>query len=195
MCLKVIIADDEAITRADLRERLQLHGYEVVGEAADGFDAIEVCRELHPELILLDIKMPMLDGLGAAKIIHDEDLAECIIMLTAYSDTKYVKSSSDIGVMGYIVKPFQDNALIPAIEIAIKRSQDMKILKNQLKEKERKLQERKLIDKAKGIIMIQNALTEKDAYEYIRMVSMNKRKSMKEVAEIIIMNHKYLNEP
>lgn len=137
----------------------------------------------------------MLDGLGAAKIIHDEDLAECIIMLTAYSDTKYVKSSSDIGVMGYIVKPFQDNALIPAIEIAIKRSQDMKILKNQLKEKERKLQERKLIDKAKGIIMIQNALTEKDAYEYIRMVSMNKRKSMKEVAEIIIMNHKYLNEP
>lgn len=188
MGLKVIIADDEAIMRTDLKERLEERGYEVVGEAADGFEAIELCQEHHPDLALLDIKMPLLDGLGAAKVIHDENTAGCIVMVSAYSDKKYVSSSAEIGVMGYIVKPFQDNAIFPAIEIAVKRSGDMNKLKLAVKEKEAKLEERKLIDKAKGIVMKKEALDEKEAYEYLRSLSMNKRKTMKEIAEIIILN-------
>lgn len=194
MCIKVVIADDEAITRTDLRERLQMHGYQVVGEATDGFDAIEVCREVNPDLVLMDIKMPILDGLGAAQIIHDENLAGCIIMITAYSDTKYVDRSNEIGVMGYISKPFRDNSLFPTIEIAVKRSQEMNRLKKELEDEKRKLEERKVIDRAKGIIMAQNSMTEKDAYEYLRMVSMNKRKPMRVVAEMIILNDKYIND-
>lgn len=193
MCLKVIIADDEAITRADLKERLHSHGYAVVGEAADGLEAIELCKEKGPDLALIDIKMPILDGLGAAKVIHDERLANCIIMISAYSDEKYVSTCADIGAMGYIVKPFQDNVIFPAIEIAVKRSHDMNKLKNEVVEKEKKLQERKLIDKAKGIVMERNALNENEAYEYLRLISMNKRKPMKDVAEMIIMNDRILN--
>lgn len=193
MCLKVIIADDEAITRADLKERLHSRGYAVVGEAADGFEAIELCKEKKPDLALIDIKMPILDGLGAAKVIHDERLANCIIMISAYSDEKYVLTCADIGAMGYIVKPFQDNVIFPSIEIAVKRSHEMNKLKSEVVEKEKKLQERKLIDKAKGIVMKRNSLSENEAYEYLRLISMNKRKPMKDVAEIIIMNDNILN--
>ncbi len=194
MCLSVVIADDEAITRKDLKERLELNGYNVVGEAMDGFDAVELCREKKPDFVLLDIRMPLLDGLGAAKIIHDEELSGCIIMITAYTDDKYIEKANDIGVMGYIVKPFQDSTVFPNIEIAIKRSKELNNLKEQLVNEKKKLRERKIIEQAKGIIMEQNSLNEKEAYEYIRMLSMNKRKSMGSIAEIIVSNDRFLKE-
>ncbi|MFQ7472668.1 MAG: ANTAR domain-containing response regulator [Anaerovoracaceae bacterium] len=194
MCLSVVIADDEAITRKDLKERLELNGYNVVGEAMDGFDAVELCREKKPDFVLLDIRMPLLDGLGAAKIIHDEELSGCIIMITAYTDDKYIEKANDIGVMGYIVKPFQDSTVFPNIEIAIKRSKELSNLKEQLVNEKKKLRERKIIEQAKGIIMEQNSLNEKEAYEYIRMLSMNKRKSMGSIAEIIVSNDRFLKE-
>lgn len=194
MCLSVVIADDEAITRKDLKERLELNGYNVVGEAMDGFDAVELCREKKPDFVLLDIRMPLLDGLGAAKIIHDEELSGCIIMITAYTDDKYIEKANDIGVMGYIAKPFQDSTVFPNIEIAIKRSKELSNLKEQLVNEKKKLRERKIIEQAKGIIMEQNSLNEKEAYEYIRMLSMNKRKSMGSIAEIIVSNDRFLKE-
>ena len=194
MCLSVVIADDEAITRKDLKERLELNGYNVVGEAMDGFDAVELCREKKPDFVLLDIRLPLLDGLGAAKIIHDEELSGCIIMITAYTDDKYIEKANDIGVMGYIVKPFQDSTVFPNIEIAIKRSKELNNLKEQLVNEKKKLRERKIIEQAKGIIMEQNSLNEKEAYEYIRMLSMNKRKSMGSIAEIIVSNDRFLKE-
>ena len=194
MCLSVVIADDEAITRKDLKERLELNGYNVVGEAMDGFDAVELCREKKPDFVLLDIRMPLLDGLGAAKIIHDEELSGCIIMITAYTDDKYIEKANDIGVMGYIVKPFQDSTVFPNIELAIKRSKELSNLKEQLVNEKKKLRERKIIEQAKGIIMEQNSLNEKEAYEYIRMLSMNKRKSMGSIAEIIVSNDRFLKE-
>lgn len=192
MGLRVVIADDEGITRADLRERLELKGYEVAGEAADGFDAIELCRRIKPELVLLDIKMPMLDGLSAAKVIHEQELAGCIVMLTAYSDSEFVKKAGELGVMGYVVKPIDDRHLIPTLEIALERSGEVQSLKRQLTKKEQQLEERKVVDKAKGLLMKSSGIGEKEAYEYLRTLSMNKRSSMKDIAEMIIMSHEHI---
>lgn len=192
MCLRVIIADDESITRADLKERLETAGYEVVGEAMDGFDAIELCRQQKPDIALLDIKMPMLDGLSAAKIIHEEIPKVCVIILTAYSDENFVEKAGMLGVMGYVVKPIDDKTLLPTLRIAVSRSKELESVRQELEAKENKLKERKLLDKAKGFLMEENRISEKEAYEYMRTVSMNKRKSMKEVAEIIIINHENL---
>lgn len=192
MGLKVVIADDEAITRADLKERLQAKGYDVTGEAADGFDAIELCKRYQPDMVLLDIKMPMLDGLSAAKVIHQQKLCSCIVMMTAYSDSSFVKKAGELGVMGYVVKPVDDRQLFPTLEIALERSRELSGLARQLNQKEKQLEERKLIERAKGLLMESSHITEKEAYEYLRSVSMNKRSTLREVAEMIIMSHSNL---
>ena len=113
MGYKVVIADDEAIIRLDLKEQLQQHGYEVVGQAGDGFDAISLCKQHAPDLVLLDIKMPLLDGLSAAKVIIEENLAGCVVLSTAYSDDNFIKTAKELGVMGYVVKPIDQKSLIP----------------------------------------------------------------------------------
>lgn len=192
MKIRVVIADDDIITRMDLKERLVERGYMVVGEASDGIEAIEQCRLKEPDLTLMDIKMPLLNGLDAAKTIYDEDLSDCIVMITAYSDKNLVDIAGDIGVMGYIVKPFRDNALFPAIEIALKRCEEMTILKCEMEESNRRLNNRIVVDKAKGILMQRKGMTEESAYQYIRNMSMDKRKSMKDVAEMIIMSNEIL---
>lgn len=192
MKIRVVIADDDIITRMDLKERLVERGYMVVGEASDGIEAIEQCRLKEPDLTLMDIKMPLLNGLDAAKTIYDENLSDCIVMITAYSDKNLVDIAGDIGVMGYIVKPFRDNALFPAIEIALKRCEEMTILKCEMEESNRRLNNRIVVDKAKGILMQRKGMTEESAYQYIRNMSMDKRKSMKDVAEMIIMSNEIL---
>lgn len=192
MKIRVVIADDDIITRMDLKERLVERGYIVVGEASDGIEAIEQCRLKEPDLTLMDIKMPLLNGLDAAKTIYDEDLSDCIVMISAYSDKNLVDIAGDIGVMGYIVKPFRDNALFPAIEIALKRCEEMTILKCEMEESNRRLNNRIVVDKAKGILMQRKGMTEESAYQYIRNMSMDKRKSMKDVAEMIIMSNEIL---
>lgn len=194
MKTRIVIADDEVIIRADIRERLELEGYEVVGEAGDGFDAVDMCREIKPDIVLLDIKMPMMDGITAAKLIHKENPDIGIIMLTAYSDKDFVEKAAECGAMGYIVKPVEDRALFPAIEIAVNRCREIEGIKSRLDAAEQKLSERRVIEKAKGVLIKRNNMSEKEAYEYIRNVSMNKRKTMKDIAEIILINQKNIFE-
>jgi response regulator NasT len=165
---------------------LESKGCKVLGEAGDGFDAIELCRRSNPDLVLLDIKMPLLDGISAAKIIHDEGLAETVVLLTAYNEKEFIEGAKKSGVGGYLVKPVDEKSLIPNIELAVARSREMKKLQRDLKEVSDRLENRKIIDKAKGIIMRQCNLCEQEAYDYIRNLSKNKEISMKRVAEIIL---------
>ena len=185
--LSVVVIDDEPITRMDLKEILESKGCHVLGEAGDGFDAIELCRKNNPDLVLLDIKMPLLDGISAAKIIHDEGLAETVVLLTAYNEKEFIEGAKKSGVGGYLVKPIDEKSLMPSIELAVARSRDMKKLRQDYKEVSDRLESRKFIEKAKGIIMNQCNLSEQDAYDYIRNLSKRKEISMRRVAEIILM--------
>lgn len=184
--IRVVIADDEPITKMDLRELLKEAGYEVVGEASDGFDAVEICRQTHPNLVLLDIKMPLLDGLSAAKIINQEDLAETIMMMTAYSEREFIEQAKECGVGGYLVKPIDEKSLIPNIEVVVNRSQEIGRLRKDIEKANVRLESRVLIEKAKGQIMQKQNMTEQNAYDYIRKLSQAKHLSMKRVAEMIL---------
>ncbi len=184
--IRVVIADDEPITKMDLRELLEEAGYEVVGEASDGFDAVEICRQTHPNLVLLDIKMPLLDGLSAAKIIHQEDLAETIMMMTAYSEREFIEQAKGCGVGGYLVKPIDEKSLIPNIEVVVNRSQEIGRLRKDIEKANVRLESRVLVEKAKGQIMQKQNMTEQNAYDYIRKLSQAKHLSMKRVAEMIL---------
>ncbi len=184
--IRVVIADDEPITKMDLRELLEEAGYEVVGEASDGFDAVEICRQTHPNLVLLDIKMPLLDGLSAAKIIHQEDLAETIMMMTAYSEREFIEQAKECGVGGYLVKPIDEKSLIPNIEVVVNRSQEIGRLRKDIEKANVRLESRVLVEKAKGQIMQKQNMTEQNAYDYIRKLSQAKHLSMKRVAEMIL---------
>ena len=184
--IRVVIADDEPITRMDLKELLADEGYQVVGEAADGFDAVEACKQYRPDLVLMDIKMPLLDGLSAAKIVYEENLADTVMMLTAYSEREFVEQAKDIGVAGYLVKPIDEKSLVPSIELAVAR-RDMKKLRKDMQKVSERLENRSIIEKAKGQVMAQEGMTEQDAYDYIRKLSQTKNLSMRRVAEIILM--------
>ena len=186
MTIHVVIADDEPITKMDLNELLQEAGYEVVGEASDGFDAVEVCRQKHPNLVLLDIKMPLLDGLSAAKIIHEENLAETIMMMTAYSEREFIEQAKECGVGGYLVKPIDEKSLIPNIEVAVNRSREIGKLRKDIEKVNGRLESRVVVEKAKGQLMEQQNMTEQVAYDYIRKLSQTKHLSMKRVAEMIL---------
>lgn len=185
--IRVVIADDEPITRMDLKEILAEAGYEVVAEAADGFDAVEACKTHTPDLVLMDIKMPLLDGFSAAKIVFEENLADTVIMLTAYSEREFIDEAKNVGVGGYLVKPIDEKSLIPNIELAVARSRDMKRLRKDMQKVSERLENRSVIEKAKGLVMAQEGLNEQDAYDYIRKLSQTKNLSMKRVAEIILL--------
>ncbi len=184
--IRVVIADDEPITRMDIKEMLESVGYEVISEAADGFDAVEACKKYHPELVIMDIKMPLLDGIAAARIINEEMLADTVIVLTAYSEKNFVEQAKAVGADGYLVKPIEERALIPSIELAMVRSAEMKRLRIDMKKVTERLENRVLIEKAKGRIMAENNMTEQEAYDYIRKLSLEKALSMRRVAEIIM---------
>lgn len=186
MKTRVVIADDDVIIRLDIREALQFQGYEVVGEAADGIDAVELCSSLKPDVILLDVKMPVMDGLTAAKLIAGGENRIAVIMMTAYNDRQFVDKAGEFGALGYLVKPIDEKSLTPTIEIALRRLRELSELKTAVASQEKKLEERKTIEKAKGILIKNNSITEDEAYKYLRTISMNKRKSIVEVAKIII---------
>ena len=183
----IVIVDDEPIIRMDLKEILESKGYQVVGEAADGFDAVELCRTHVPDLVLLDIKMPLMDGLSAAQIIHEQGLAGAIVLLTAYSESSYIEGAKESGVSGYLVKPVDEKALVPCIELAMARSSEMKALKTDVEKANERLETRKVVEKAKGYLMETNHVSEEEAYEYIRKMSKLKNVSMKRIAEILLM--------
>ena len=185
--IRIVIVDDEPIIRMDLKEILESKGYQVVGEAADGFDAVELCRTHVPDLVLLDIKMPLMDGLSAAQIIHEQGLAGAIVLLTAYSESSYIEGAKESGVSGYLVKPVDEKALVPCIKLAMARSSEMKALKTDVEKANERLETRKIVEKAKGYLMETNHVSEEEAYEYIRKMSKLKNVSMKRIAEILLM--------
>jgi response regulator NasT len=183
--LRIVIADDEPIIRLDLRRTLENMGHIVIAEAGDGAQAVELCRELKPDIAILDIKMPNMDGIDAAKVISTEGIAP-VLLLTAYSQKDLVDRARDAGVFAYLVKPFKEAELMPAIEIAIARFEEFLELEKEVDKLEDKLETRKAVDRAKGILMDQYGLKEQDAFRRIQVQSMNTRKSMREIAEAII---------
>lgn len=186
--LRIVIADDEPIILLDLRQMLEELGMSVVGEASDGKQAVEKVRQLKPDLAILDVKMPEMDGIEAARVLHEERLAP-VILITAYSDSELVQRAKQAGVYGYIVKPFKQADLTPAIEVALARYQEARELEQQVDDLKETLETRKLIERAKGILMDTYGLREQEAYRRIQVQSMNTRKSMREIAEAIIIAH------
>ena len=182
---RIVIADNESIIRMDLRELLEEAGHQVVGEGANGKKAVELARKIKPDLIIMDIKMPELDGITAAKIIDDEKIAP-VILLTAFSQSEIVERAKDSGVLAYLVKPVQESNLFPAMEIALSRWQEMQDLEDQLFKVKDSLENRKILDRAKGILMDAYNITESEAFRRIQKYSMSKRKTIKEVAEAVI---------
>lgn len=185
---RIVLAEDEAISRMDLREMLSNAGYLVVGEAADGVSAVNLGRELRPDLVIMDIKMPELDGISAARILTEERIAP-VLLLTAYSDRDFIEGAKDAGVMGYIVKPFGEAELQPAIEVALARFAEFRALERELGNTKEALETRKIVERAKGLLMDTKGLREAEAFRQIQKLSMNSRKSMREVAEAILLAH------
>ena len=190
---RVIIADDESIIRMDLREMLTGLGYLVVGETGDGMSAVNLARELRPDLVIMDIKMPDLDGIAAAKILSEERIAP-VLLLTAFSQTELVEGAKEAGVVGYIVKPFRESELVPAIEVALARFREFRSLEKEATDLQEALDTRKLVERAKGVLMDSQGLKEADAFRKIQKLSMNTRKSMKEIAEAILLAHQVERE-
>jgi response regulator NasT len=190
---RVVIADDESIIRMDLREMLSGLGYLVVGEAGDGLSAVNLGRELKPDLVIMDIKMPDLDGIAAAKILTEERLAP-VLLLTAFSQTELVDGAKEAGVVGYIVKPFRESELVPAIEIALSRFKEFRAIEKEAQNLRETLETRKLVERAKGVLMDSQELKEAEAFRKIQKLSMNTRKSMREIAEAILLAHEVEKE-
>ena len=185
----VLVAEDEALIRLDLVELLTEEGYEVVGEAGDGEEAVKLARELEPDLVIMDVKMPKMDGITAAEIIAEERIAP-IVMLTAFSQRDLVERARDAGAMAYVVKPFGASDVVPAIEIAMGRFQEITAIEEELANLEDRLESRKIIDQAKGILQQDLGLTEPEAFRWIQKTAMDMRKSMRDVAEGVISHKK-----
>ena len=185
---RIILADDESIIRMDLREMLSNLGYLVIGEVGDGRSAVNLARELRPDLVIMDIKMPDMDGIDAAKILTEEKIAP-VLLLTAYSQQELVSRARQAGVVGYLVKPFRESDLSPAIEVALARFTEFRALESEVDDLQEGLETRKFVDRAKGILMDTQGLKEAEAFRKIQKMSMNTRKPMKEVAEAIILAH------
>ncbi|HOE57831.1 MAG TPA: response regulator [Bacillota bacterium] len=185
---KIVIADDEPITMMYLSEMLKEYGYDVAGEAFDGFDAVEICRKYKPDLVLMDVKMPLLDGIKATKIIMNEELSDSVVLLTAYSENEFVEQAKEAGVMGYLVKPIDEKCLLPAIEVAISKGKEIKRIKDDAVKAKEDLESRKIIERAKGMLMKKFKITEEEAYNRIRKLSMDKRCSMMKIAGAIILS-------
>ena len=183
--LRILVVDDEAILRLDLSEMLAERGHDVVGEADNGADAVTMARDLKPDLVIMDVKMPGMSGLEASKIIADEQIAP-VLLLTAYSQRDVVEQATDSGVMAYLVKPIREEELTPAIEIAINRWNSYKTLQGELEKAKEDLETRKLLDRAKGILMDQHGFSEHDAFQAMQHLSMDRRLSLKAVAQAVI---------
>lgn len=183
---RVIVADDESLVRADLREALTELGYLVVGEVGDGQSTVNMARELDPDVVVMDIKMPGMDGIEAARVLTQERIAP-VVLLTAYSQKDLIERAKEAGVVGYLVKPFRETDLAPAIELALARFAEFRALQDEVGNLTEALETRKKVERAKGILMDTQGMTEAEAFRKIQKMSMNTRKPMKEVAEAIIL--------
>jgi AmiR/NasT family two-component response regulator len=182
---RVVVAEDEAIIRMDLRELLQEEGYEVVAECGRGDEAVDLVREHRPDVALLDIKMPGLDGISAARQISAERLS-AVVLVTAFSQRELIEEASDAGVHGYVVKPFERHDLTPAIEVAIARFRAESALAGKVVEAEDRLETRKVLDRAKGLLMDRDGLSEQAAFEFLQKTAMASRRSMRAVADDVL---------
>lgn len=181
----VVIAEDETLIRMDLAEMLVEEGYDVVGQAGDGQKAIELAEELRPDLVILDVKMPVLDGIAAAEAIAGKRIAP-VVMLTAFSQRELVERAREAGAMSYLVKPFSQTDLVPAIEMAVSRFTEIRQLESEVADLTERLETRKAVDRAKGILQEQLSLTEPEAFRWIQKTAMDLRMSMREVAEGVV---------
>ncbi|KAA1417873.1 response regulator [Nocardioides humilatus] len=181
----VVIAEDETLIRMDLAEMLAEEGYDVVGQAGDGAKAIELAEELRPDLVILDVKMPVLDGIAAAEAIAGKRIAP-VVMLTAFSQRDLVERARDAGAMSYLVKPFTQSDLVPAIEMAVSRFAEIALLEAEVTDLKEALDTRKAVDRAKGILQEQLSLTEPEAFRWIQKTAMDLRMSMRQVAEGVV---------
>jgi AmiR/NasT family two-component response regulator len=186
---RVVVAEDEALIRLDLVEMLREAGYDVIGEAADGEVALSLAREFRPDLVILDVKMPVMDGITAAEIIAKERLG-AVLMLTAFSQRDLVLRAREAGAMAYLLKPFTIGDLIPAIEIAVGRHQEMLALEGEVEGLVQRLETRKAVERAKGVLMATMGVNESDAFRWIQKASMDRRLSMRAVAEAVINKEK-----
>ena len=185
MPIRVVIAEDEAIIRLDLKETLEEEGYEVVGQTGRGDEAVQLVKDLSPDLAILDVKMPGMDGLeAAAQISVDKQAA--VLILTAFSQRDLIEKARDAGALAYLVKPFQKSELIPAVEVALGRFQEMKALQDQNLSLAEQLETRKLVDRAKGALMDKHGLSEADAFRFVQKTAMDSRATLKSVAQDVI---------
>jgi response regulator NasT len=182
---RVLLAEDEALIRLDLKEMLQEEGFDVVGEAGDGETAVRLAHELRPDLVILDVKMPVLDGLSAAEQIVAGRIAP-VIILTAFSQRDLVERAREAGAMAYLVKPFQKKDLVPTIEMAVSRFQEIVALEGEVADLNGRLEARKLIDRAKGVLQSEHGMTEPEAFRAVQRASMDQRRSMRAVAQDVL---------
>lgn len=182
---RVLIAEDEALIRLDLSEMLREEGYDVVGEAGDGQEAVELAESLNPDLVIMDVKMPRRDGIDAAAEIAAKRIAP-IVVLTAFSQRDLVEKARDAGAMAYLVKPFSASDLIPAIELAMSRFAEITGLEKEVADLSERLETRKLVERAKGLLQAKHAMTEPEAFAWIQRAAMDRRTTMKRVAEVVL---------
>ncbi|MCL2455268.1 MAG: response regulator [Micrococcales bacterium] len=182
---RAVVAEDEALIRMDVVETLRDAGFDVVGEAADGEEAVRLASELRPDIVVMDVKMPVLDGISAAERIGAEHLAP-VVLLTAFSQTDLVERAGEVGAMGYVVKPFSPADLLPAVEIAISRYAQITALESEVADLAERFETRKRVDRAKGLLMTKMGLTEPESFRWIQKTSMDRRLTMREVADAVI---------
>lgn len=182
---RVIVAEDESLIRIDIVETLRDHGFEVVAEASDGEKAVALAEELRPDLVVMDVKMPLMDGISAAEILTKKKIAP-VVLLTAFSQRELVERASEAGALAYVVKPFTPNDLIPAIDIALGRYAQIQALEDEVADMAERLETRKILDRAKGILNNTMGLTEPEAFRWIQKASMDRRLTMREVAQTVI---------
>ncbi|MCR1955107.1 response regulator [Clostridioides mangenotii] len=186
---KILLVDDDPLIRGDIKDMLLDRGYNIVGEASDGFEAVEECKKYSPDLVILDIDMPILDGIKAGKIITKENLAGGILLLTSFDGDEYIEKAKSIGAFGYIVKPPNERSLIPSIEMCLSKVEEFEKMKKNLDKINSKLTERKIIEKAKGVLIKEYSISEDEAYSRIRKLSMDKRTTMVEISKTIIIGY------
>lgn len=182
---RVVVAEDEALIRLDIVEILSAQGFDVVAQADNGEDAVSLAQEYRPDVVLMDVKMPKMDGISAAEHIAKERIAP-VVLLTAFSQKELVDRATEAGAMAYVVKPFTENDLIPSIEVAISRYEQIKALEHEVTDLKEQFETRKLVDRAKSLLITKMGLTEPEAFRWIQKTSMDRRLSMREVAETII---------
>lgn len=183
--MRVLIAEDEAIIRMDLREMLTEEGHEVVGEARDGAEAVELCERLKPDVVFMDVKMPGTDGLTAARAIGEARMAP-VVMVTAFSQAGLVRDAAEAGAMAYIVKPFTKSDILPAMEVAVSRFAEMRVLADEVADLGDRLETRKVVERAKGLLMAKG-LSEPEAFRRLQKLAMDKRRTLREIAEAVVL--------